>query len=140
MMLLDPDHPKPNTRVGLSSGEAGIGPLVLLIEPDRILGLDLADALVSAGLHAFGPLPDAASGLALLPHLAPDYVVLGLPRRDEASESFVQALRLRGIPFVAHGTSDSTAELPADIFLHEPVLAQDVVETLAPLLRLGSPS
>ncbi|WP_342153394.1 hypothetical protein [Methylorubrum sp. SB2] len=122
------------------SGEAGIGPLVLLIEPDPILGLDLADALAGAGLHAFGPVPNAASGLTLLPHLAPDYVVLGLPRRDEASASLLEALRQRGIPFVAHGTPEGTAELPADILLREPVLAQDVVEMLTPLLRLRSRS
>lgn len=120
------------------AGEAGIGPLVLLIEPDPVLGLDLADALASAGLHAFGPVPDAASGLTLLAHLAPDYVVLGLPRRDEAGVNLLEALRQRGIPFVAHGTPDGTAELSDDILLLEPVLAQDVVEMLTLPLRLRS--
>ncbi|WP_198580606.1 hypothetical protein [Methylorubrum sp. DB1722] len=132
MVHLDPVQARSNIRLG-SSGETGIGPLLLLIEPEPVVGLDLADALRGAGLRVFGPLPDAASGLTLLPHVSPNYVVIGLLQGDEAGANLIVSLRLRSIPFVAHGSPDATGGVPVGALLYEPVLAQDIVASVLAL-------
>lgn len=112
---------------------------VLLIEPNPVIGLDVTDALVTAGLRTLAPVPDAASALLLLPHLQPDCVVFGQEQLDEVSGILLQALRRRGVPVVLHaspGIRSAYAVGSEDVLvLSRPAWSGDVVEAVAFVCR-----
>lgn len=108
-----------------------------------MLGLDLADALETAGLEAVGPLRRPAEALALLPFLAVQGVVLGQERWDEAGRAILRRLRRWQVPVVVHARPDApglAADLDAVPVLNRPAWAEDLVGAVAPLLPAGNPA
>ncbi len=111
--------------------------LVLVAETDPILGLDLADALETAGYHVVGPLRTAAAVEAWLAGWTPALAVLDVQLAGRSSATAAAVLRRRQIPFVVHTASAIHETLP-DAFagaprLCKPAWTRDIVDLLAQL-------
>lgn len=117
-------------------------PCVLLVEADPILGLDLVDALEAADLHALGPFRRPAEALSLLPYLTMQGVVLGQEQWDGTGLAILRQLRGWGIPTVVHAACPDEPGLVAEFWdvpvLSRPAWADDIVDTVAPLLPARS--
>jgi CheY-like chemotaxis protein len=111
--------------------------IVLVAEPDPVVGLDLADALEAAGYHVVGPFRTAAAVEAWLAGWTPALAVLDVELAGRSSAAAAQVLRGRQIPFVVH-TAFAIHETLPDAFagaprLCKPAWTRDIVELLAEL-------
>jgi CRP-like cAMP-binding protein/ActR/RegA family two-component response regulator len=77
-------------------------PIVLLAEPDAMVGIDLSDTLEQAGYRVLGPYPTALEALAAMEHESPTLAIIDVVLRDGDCTVLEHALRQRGIPFLVH--------------------------------------
>lgn len=90
---------------------------VLLVEDELVLAIDVETLLTDEGYVVLGPAPSVERALALIDAERPDAVLLDLNLNGEPSTPVAEALRERGIPFVAVSGYGET-------WLKEPALRQ----------------
>ena len=73
---------------------------VLIVEDDALLGLDVAQQLMDAGLAVVGPAVSVAAAFKLLGTSSCDAAILDVNLGTETAEPIAVELRSRGIPFV----------------------------------------
>lgn len=111
--------------------------LVLLAEADPLIGLDVADALETAGYRVAGPLRTAVEVEAWLDRWTPALAVIDVQLADRSSAAAARVLRGRLIPFLVHTAVAEHETLP-EVFagaprLSKPAWTHDVVEVLGHL-------
>lgn len=77
-------------------------PLVLIGEADSLVGLDLSDALESAGYRVLGPFATTGEALAALDQDSPTLAVIDIALKDGSCTRLADELRLRRVPFLVH--------------------------------------
>lgn len=107
---------------------------VLLVEDNALLGLDMAQQLVDAGLEVIGPAISVAKAFLLMEQTDCDVAVLDVNLGKETAEPVALALRVRGTPFIVL-SGYSSDQHPAG-FHGAPMLAKPArPEDLVGLLR-----
>ncbi len=117
--------------------------VILLVEADPVVGLDLADALESAGYRVAGPVRTVAEAETCLADRRPALAVLDLGTKDGAR--LACTLRQRGVPFLvcaeqtggadpSVGFMDALTGVPS---LAKPAWHRDVVLTMGELAARG---
>jgi two-component system, response regulator PdtaR len=115
--------------------------LVLLAETDPVLGLDLADALETAGYQVTGPIRTVAAAEAWLAQWQPAAAVIEAMLADGSSAGLAQVLRARRVPFLVHaapGGNSCPGALAGAPRLTRPAWHRDVVELLGQLPQAGT--
>lgn len=115
----------------------GAQKLVLLAEADPLIGLDVAEALETAGYRVAGPLRKAVEVEAWLDRWTPALAVIDVELADRSSAAAAWVLRGRLIPFLVHTALAGHETLP-EVFagaprLSKPAWTHDVVEVLGQL-------
>lgn len=115
----------------------GAQKLVLLAEADPLIGLDVAEALETAGYRVAGPLRTAVEVEAWLDRWTPALAVIDVELADRSSAAAAWVLRGRLIPFLVHTALAGHETLP-EVFagaprLSKPAWTHDVVEVLGHL-------
>lgn len=121
-------------------GPAEGQPVVLLTETDALLGLDLSQALESAGYRVIGPLGAAEEALAQIEQAAPSLAVVDATPADRACTDLLRELRLRGVPCLIHTDGEPSTAFADHTdgvrWLRKPAWPWDVVVTLDELFLL----
>lgn len=106
-------------------------PLVLLAEPDALVGMDLSDALKTAGYSVLGPFPTTSEALAAVEQASPALAVIDVVLRDGVCTSLERELRQRGVPFLVHSGLQQDEPRAMGFqgvpWLTKPALPEDVV-------------
>jgi PAS domain S-box-containing protein len=97
---------------------------ILIVEDEPLVGMELADALESAGFSVLGPAASNEDALALIVKHGCDGAVLDVNLGRETSEPLAHKLAAEGIPFVTL-TGYAPDQLPAP-FLSSPRLTKPV--------------
>lgn len=114
--------------------------LVLVIEDDRMLMLEIADALWRAGFEVVGAY-DAVEGLQKIFEIRPDLVIASIDLLPVNGED--ACLRIRQASYlpliVTGGREDAIGalELGADAFIVKPLGVREVVARVHSLIRRG---
>jgi DNA-binding response OmpR family regulator len=111
-------------------------PRVLVAERTAVIGLDLADTLLSSGCDVVGPFHVAADVIKLVMEQHLDFAIVDLKLLNEDFQSLTGALRARGVSFAI--TSGLSPELvhswhPGVPILQKPFGAEQVVAILKTL-------
>jgi CheY-like chemotaxis protein len=117
--------------------EALKGRRVLIVEDEFVLAYDLQALLVSEGCTVIGIVPSVAKALNLLDDQQPDVATLDLNLRGHSSQPVANALRQRGIPFIAlsgYTTFARDFDLQDAPFVKKPIDPAELMEKLRSLL------
>ena len=124
----------------LSSPQAGLAHLILVVEDEIFIALDLAATLEDGGHRVLGPAPTVAGALKLLGGQRPDAAVLDVNLKGEMVTPVARLLRQMGVPFVLASAYGCT-ELPDDEalagapFLGKPTASARLLAVVGEMLR-----
>ncbi|MDR7040429.1 DNA-binding response OmpR family regulator [Methylobacterium sp. BE186] len=107
---------------------------MLLTASDALLGMDLSEALESAGYRVIGPVGAAEEALAQIEREAPTLAVVDLALKDGPCTELLRELRLRGVPCLIHTDGEPSSTFIGGHdgvrWLRKPAWPWDVVVTL----------
>ena len=116
-------------------------PVALLADADFVVGLDLSDALESAGYRVLGPFATTDEALGALGADRPTVAVIDVALRDGPCAALAGVLRLRGVPFLVHSAQRHDRSYPVSLqetpWLVKPAAAWDVVALCDELSLMG---
>lgn len=109
---------------------------VLIVEDEPIIGLDVSDHLVQAGLQTVGPATTVSKALEMMADAGCDAAILDVRLGGETSEPVAHELRRRGIPFLTlsgygENLPDAFGEAPR---LIKPVRMPQLIQSVRDLL------
>jgi DNA-binding response OmpR family regulator len=124
---------------------SNINPLVLVLEDEALIGLNLRDDLLDAGLRVEGPLNTCAAALSWLETTTPDTAILDAALKDGPCREIALELTRREVPFLIysgyHEDRQLVAEFPHVTWIEKPVASSVLVEACQQLAasRLSLP-
>ena len=118
-------------------------PVALIAEADSLVGLDLCDALETAGYRVLGPFATAVEALEMLGQDSPTLAVIDVVLKDGPCAALADELHRRRVPFLVHSVHRNDKPHPASFqgvtWLVKPASPWDVV-ALCDELSLSDPS
>jgi two-component sensor histidine kinase len=134
-----PEAPEPRPSPGAAPSDRPLsGRRILLVEDERLVGIDMARRFEEAGAIVSGPAVTPEEALALLGEGRVDAAVLDVNLGGHRVTAVAEALRARSVPFVfVSGYADLSllpAELRAAPLVHKPADPSLVVDRIAALL------
>jgi DNA-binding response OmpR family regulator len=115
------------------------GARILIVEDESILAMEIEDQLRREGCEVIGPISRETKAIATLERDQPDAVVLDLNLNGKLATDLADALVARRTPFVVvTGYGKGQFNIPAlqnAPRMHKPIKTQDLVRTLADLVR-----
>jgi DNA-binding response OmpR family regulator len=109
----------------------------LLVEEQPKVGLDLADALDTAGFFVAGPLTSGQAALDWLARFTPDIAIVDPVLKDGTYAQLFATLQEREIPVVVHSTqglSEHLLPILGGIWMQRPYVLSDMINLLVGLL------
>lgn len=117
-------------------------PTVMIVEDDALVGLDLGDAVASAGFRIAGPFNTLVDALAQVRWRTPDLAVIDVHLKDGLSSELARELRRCDVPFVVHTAWRRDGALCPEMqeapWLAKPALPSEVIAILSRLRREAS--
>jgi len=114
------------------------GKRVLVVEDEAMIAMQIEYELRDIGIEVIGPAPTVRSALALLEHQPVDAAVLDFRLGNETSIPIATALVDRKAPFVfmtGYSRSDLPSEWRQYVCLQKPILLQELIATLAGIMK-----
>ena len=112
-------------------------PFCLVVEDNPQVGLDLADALETAGFFVAGPLTSGQKALDWLARFNPDVAVVGPILNDGVAGGLISELQTQGVPFLiypANSFSENLLPLASTPWLTQTCSVADIIKALTLLL------
>jgi len=123
------------------SQDAGMNPIVLILEDEAIIALNLQDELQDSGYRVAGPFTSCADALAWLGTETPNVAVLDTMLRDGPCRAIALELSKRHVPFLIYSghreERDLLPEFEHVTWIEKPVPASVLVEECKQLLALS---
>lgn len=108
-----------------------VRPIVLLAEADAIVGMNLSEALETAGYRVIGPFATAPEALVALAQENPTLAVVDIVLRDGVCTALERELRQRAVPFIVHSSlrqdEPDASNFQGVPWVGKPALPEDVV-------------